>query len=128
KSSRDPDCWVTPVRTRIPWVMTSGPMPSPGMTAIRNGIVSAYRESFSRKVSGLSSIPLGSADEGDRAEGGAGQDAPSPPRPSYLPCHLLGHLGIRRGGLPRTARRRHRRSGFGLSAPTLPSPGGGGSP
>ena len=35
---------MTPSRTRIPWAMTSGPMPSPGMTAIRNGIASAYRE------------------------------------------------------------------------------------
>src|SRR5213076_2276237 len=39
-----------------------------------------------------------------------GQDAPSPPRPPHLPSNLLGHLGIRRAGLPRAARRRYRRS------------------
>src|SRR5205823_197413 len=101
---------MTASRTRIPWVMTSGPMPSPGMTAIRNGIASAYPESFSRKVLRLSSIPLRSADEGDGPERSPGQDAPSPPRPPHLPSNLLGHLGIRRAGLPRAARRRHRRS------------------
>src|SRR5438128_10482707 len=106
---------MTASRTRIPWVMTSGPMPSPGMTAIRNGIASAYPESFSRKVLRLSSIPLRSADEGDRPERGPGQDAPSPPRPPHLPSNLLGHLGIRRAGLPRVARRRHRRSSVPLA-------------
>src|SRR5437868_7460566 len=118
---------MTSFRTRIACVMTSGPMPSPGMTAIRNGIASAYREAQGRKFWGLSSIPLHSADGRDRAERGAGQDAPPPPRPALIAPHLLGHLGIRRAGLPRPARRRHRRPGVGLSAPTLPSARGGGS-
>src|SRR5438105_5028123 len=107
---------MTSFRTRIPCVMTSGPMPSPGMTAIRNGIASAYREAQGRKFWGLSSIPLHSADGRDRAERGAGQDAPPPPRPAPIAPHLLGHLGIRRAGLPRPARRRHRRPGVGLRA------------
>src|SRR5207247_11230054 len=80
-----------------------------------------------RKFWRPSPIPLHSADRGDCAERGAGQDAPSPPRPPLISPHLLGDLGIRRAGLPRFTRRRHRRSGVGLSAPTLPSPRGGGS-
>src|SRR5438093_10573491 len=43
---------MTPSRTRIPWAMTSGPMRSQGMTAIRNGIVSAYREPGEESVGG----------------------------------------------------------------------------
>src|SRR2546427_5618137 len=118
---------MTPSRTRIPWAMTSGPMPSPGTTAIRNGIASAYREAPGRKFWRPSPIPLHSVDRGDCAERGAGEDATPPPRSPLIAPHLLGHLGIRRAGLPRSARRWYRRPGVGLSAPTLASSSGGGS-
>src|SRR5438094_9426031 len=118
---------MTSFRTRMPCVMTSGPMPSPGMTAIRNGIGSAYREAPGRKFWRPSPIPLLSADGGDCPERGAGQDAPPPPRPPLIAGYVLGYLGIRGAGLSRSAGRRHRRPGVGLGAPTLPSPRGGGS-
>src|SRR4030088_3835646 len=122
KSSSVPVTAVTACRTRIPWAMTSGPMPSPGMTAIRNGIGYSIIGPDLEKVFGPLADTLHSADGRKGPERGAGQDAPPAPGSPPFGAYLLGGVGMRRPGVPPAAGRRHRRVGFRLEAPTLPPP------
>src|SRR5438132_12828618 len=99
--------------------MTSGPMPSPGMTAIRNGIGYSIIGRDLEKVFGPLADTLHSADGRKGPERGAGQDAPPAPGSPAFGADVLGGLGIRRPGMPPAAGRRHRRARFRLETPTL---------
>src|ERR1700686_5494651 len=104
--------------------MTSGPMPSPGMTAIRNGIGYSIIGRDLEKVFDPLADTLHSADGRKGLERGAGQDAPPSPGSTAFGAYLLGGLGIRRPGLSPTAGRRHRRARVQLEpAPTVPQSG-----
>src|ERR1700681_621871 len=98
--------------------MTSGPMPSPGMTAIRNGIGYSIIGGDLEKVLTPLADTLHSADGRKGPERGAGQDAPPTPGSAAFGAYLLGGLGIRRPGVPPVAGRRHCRPRFQLDGPT----------
>src|ERR1700686_3369899 len=125
RSRRVPVAAVTVSRTRRPWAMTSGPMPSPGMTAIRNGIGYSIIGRDLEKVFDPLPDTLHSADGRKGLERGARQDAPPSPGSTAFGAYLLGGLGIRRPGLSPPAGRRHRRARFQLER--LRSPGRGGT-
>src|SRR2546428_6544126 len=95
--------------------MTSGPMPSAGMTAIRNGIGYSIIAGIWRRFSGHPPVASDSADRRKGPERGAGQDAPPAPGSPAFGAYLLGGLGIRRPGVPAAAGRRHRRARLRLT-------------
>src|SRR2546429_3319166 len=125
RSNWVPVAAVTASRTLSPCTMTSGPMPSPGMTAIRSGIGYSIIGHDFEKVFPIRPLRLDSADRRKGPERGAGQDAPPAPGSPAFGTYLLGGLGIRRPGVPAAAGGRHRRARLRLRAPTLPSLRGG---